>query len=33
MTGETFHAIYGDLFTELFNKETKGSAGLVFFVN
>ena len=31
MTGETFHAIYGDLFTELFNKETKGSAGLFFF--
>ena len=33
MTGETFHAIYSDLFTELFNKETKGSAGLFFFVN
>ena len=27
ITGETFSAIHGDLFTELFNKETKGTAG------
>ena len=27
ITGEKFSVIHGDLFTELFNKETKGTAG------
>ena len=31
MTGEKLPAIYGDLFTKLFNKDIKGSAGSFFF--
>ena len=27
LTGDTFSAIHGDLMTELFNRETKGTSG------